>query len=182
MSHQPVLIAGGGPVGIITALALAQRGIAVRVFEAEAAVNDAPRASTLHPATLEMLAALGLLDDVLAQGLVARKFQFWDRPERRVVAEFDHAILAQDTPYPYVVQCEQHKIARLGLARLKAFVNAEVTFSAPVRAVANFDDRVEMTVETSGGTQAVVGSYLVGADGGRSTVRKGLDIAFEGYT
>jgi len=182
MNDLPVLIAGGGPVGVVTALALARRGIPVRLFEAEAAVNEAPRASTLHPATLEMLAALGLLDDVVAKGLVAQKFQFWDRPERRVVAEFDHAILAQDTPYPFVVQCEQHKVAKLGLERLKAFPHAEVTFSAPMRGIANFDDRVEVSVETDGKTQTVSGSYLVGADGGRSTVRKELDIAFEGYT
>lgn len=182
MSDDPVLIAGGGPVGIITALALAQRGIPVRIFEAEAGVNEAPRASTLHPATLEMLAALGLLDGVIAQGLVARTFQFWDRPERRVVAEFDHAILAQDTQFPFVVQCEQHKIVRLGLERLKAFPEAEVIFSSPVIAIADFTDRVEATVEMRGGTQTLVGSYLIGADGGRSTVRKALDIEFEGYT
>ena len=182
MSDDPVLIAGGGPVGVIAALALAQRGIPVRLFEAEADVNDAPRASTLHPATLEMLAALGLLDDVLAQGLVARTFQFWDRPARRLVAEFDHAILADDTPFPFVVQCEQHKIARLGLERLKAFPHAEVTFSSPVSAVANFNDRVEATIETKDGTQTHLGSYLIGADGGRSTVRKQLGIAFDGYT
>ena len=54
MSALPILIAGGGPVGIITALALAQRGVPVRLFEGAAAVNEAPRASTLHPATLEM--------------------------------------------------------------------------------------------------------------------------------
>jgi 3-(3-hydroxy-phenyl)propionate hydroxylase len=182
MSDDPVLIAGGGPVGVIAALALAQRGIPVRLFEAEADVNDAPRASTLHPATLEMLAALGLLDDVLAQGLVARTFQFWDRPARRLVAEFDHAILTDDTPFPFVVQCEQHKIARLGLERLKAFPHAEVTFSSPVSAVANFNDRVEATIETKDGTQTHLGSYLIGADGGRSTVRKQLGIAFDGYT
>ena len=182
MNDLPVLIAGGGPVGVITALALAQRGIPVRLFEAEAEVNDAPRASTLHPATLEMLAALGLLDDVVARGLVAQKFQFWDRPARQVVAEFDHAILAQDTAYPFVVQCEQHKVARLGLERLKAFAHAEVTFSAPVRAIVNRDDRVEVSVEIGGNTKTLTGSYLVGADGGRSTVRKGLDIAFDGYT
>ncbi|SHN76951.1 FAD-dependent oxidoreductase [Bradyrhizobium erythrophlei] len=182
MSDDPVLIAGGGPVGVIAALALAQRGIPVRLFEAEADVNDAPRASTLHPATLEMLAALGLLDDVLAQGLVARTFQFWDRPARRLVAEFDHAILSDDTPFPFVVQCEQHKIARLGLERLKAFPHAEVTFSSPVSAVANFNDRVEATIETKDGTQTHLGSYLIGADGGRSTVRKQLGIAFDGYT
>jgi 3-(3-hydroxy-phenyl)propionate hydroxylase len=182
MNDHPVLIAGGGPVGVIAALALAQRGIPVRLFEAEADVNDSPRASTLHPATLEMLAALDLLDDVLAQGLVARTFQFWDRPTRRLVAEFDHAVLAHDTPFSFVVQCEQHKVARLGLERLKAFPHAEVSFSSPVRAIANFNDRVEATIETKDGTQTLVGSYLIGADGGRSTVRKQLGIAFEGYT
>lgn len=182
MTTSPVLIAGGGPVGVITALALAQRGIPVRVFEAAPTVNDAPRASTLHPATLEMLAEVGLLDEVIARGLVARTFQFWDRPTRSVVAEFDHAILKDDTPYPFVVQCEQHKIANLGIARLKEFKHAEVNFSSPVTAITAKEDRVEVTVENSSGTQTVSGSYLVGADGGRSLVRKSLGIAFDGHT
>ena len=182
MDSRPILIAGGGPVGIVTALALAQRGIPVRLFEAAEAVNEAPRASTLHPATLEMLSAVGLLDDAVAQGLVARTFQFWDRPTRRVVAEFDHAILKDDTPYPFVVQCEQHKIAKMGLERLKAFPHVEVTFNASVNAIAPHDDRVNITVETASGSKTVSGSYLVGADGGRSTVRKALGIDFEGYT
>jgi 3-(3-hydroxy-phenyl)propionate hydroxylase len=178
----PILIAGAGPVGVITALALAQRGIPVRVFEAADAVNDAPRASTLHPATLEMLAAVGMLDDIVARGLVAPKFQFWDRPTRSVVAEFDHAVLKGDTRYPFVVQCEQHKIANMGIERLKAFSHAQVTFSSPVTAIAQTADRVEVTVATSTGTKSVAGSYLVGADGGRSLVRKSLGIAFDGYT
>ena len=54
----PVLIAGGGPVGVITALALARQGIAVHVLEAEGRVNDSPRAATTHAATLQMLAEL----------------------------------------------------------------------------------------------------------------------------
>ncbi len=60
----------------------------------------------MHPATLEMLASLGLLDEVIARGLVARTFQFWDRPSGSIVAEFDHAILKEDTPHLFVVQCE----------------------------------------------------------------------------
>jgi 3-(3-hydroxy-phenyl)propionate hydroxylase len=182
MNDRPVLIAGGGPVGILLALALARRNVAVRLFEAAETINDAPRASTLHPATLEMLAELGLLEDVIAQGLVAQTFQFWDRPTRRVIAEFDHAILADDTDVPFVVQCEQHKLARLALERLKAFANVEVTFGAPVEAISAFDDRVEITVKTAAGSETIAGSYLVGADGGRSTVRKSLGIEFEGYT
>src|SRR5215831_4828925 len=162
MPIAPVLIAGGGPVGIVTALALAQRGIPVHVFEAAERVNDAPRASTLHPATLEILAELGLLDEIVGHGLVAPTFQFWDRPTRRVIAEFDHAILKDDTPYPFVVQCEQHKIANMGIARLKDFSHAEVTFTSPVTAINPRDDHVEITVEASGKMQPVSGSYLVG--------------------
>jgi 3-(3-hydroxy-phenyl)propionate hydroxylase len=181
-SDLPVLIAGGGPVGIITALALAQRGIPVRVFEAAAAVNDAPRASTLHPATLEMLAALGLIDEIIARGLVARTFQFWDRPSRQMIAEFDHAILKDDTGYPFVVQCEQHKIAGMGMERLANFRHAELKMKSSVSAVDDRTDRVVVAVETQQGTETHEGCYLVGADGGRSTVRKALGIEFAGYT
>jgi 3-(3-hydroxy-phenyl)propionate hydroxylase len=182
VSIAPVLVAGGGPVGIITALALAQRGIPVRVFEAADRVNDAPRASTLHPATLEMLASAGLLDQIVARGLTARTFQFWDRPTHSLVAEFDHAILKDDTAYPFVVQCEQHKLANMGIAALGAFAHAEVSLSSPVVSVTPAEDRVDITVQRNGTEQTVSGSYLIGADGGRSLVRKSLGIAFEGYT
>ncbi len=182
MSEDTVLIAGGGPVGIVTALALAQKGVAVQVFEAADAVNDMPRASTLHPATLEMLAAIGLLDEVVARGLVARTFQFWDRPTRRIVAEFDHAILANDTAYPFVVQCEQHKIALMGIERLKGFAHAQVHMGAQVVGLSQSADGVEISVEANGSTERHSGRYLIGCDGGRSTVRKALGIEFEGYT
>jgi 3-(3-hydroxy-phenyl)propionate hydroxylase len=182
MDREPVLIAGAGPVGVVAALALAQRDIPVRVFEAAEQVNDAPRASTLHPATLELLSKLGLLNDVIAQGLVAPTFQFWDRPTGRLVAEFDHAILKHDTNCPFVVQCEQHKLARLCIGRLKSFRHAQVSFVSPVTSIRDSDNGVEATIVTSSGEHSVRGSYLIGADGGRSTVRKALDIDFEGYT
>jgi 2-polyprenyl-6-methoxyphenol hydroxylase-like FAD-dependent oxidoreductase len=182
MAKRPILIAGGGPVGVIAALALARQGLAVRVFEAADAVNDAPRASTTHPATLEMLAGLGLFDAVVERGLVARTFQFWDRPTGRMVAEFDHAVLKNDTPYPFVLQCEQHKLARLAIEQLRKMPHANVQFSARVDAVEQFDDRVELIVTIDRGQERVTGSYLIGADGGRSTVRKELGIGFEGYT
>jgi 3-(3-hydroxy-phenyl)propionate hydroxylase len=180
--ERPILIAGGGPVGVIAALALARQGLEVRVFEAMDAVNDAPRASTTHPATLEMLAGLGLLDAVVERGLVARTFQFWDRPTGQMVAEFDHEILKNDTPYPFVVQCEQHKLARLAIERLREMPNADVQFLARVDAVEQLNEMVELRIETDQGRKFVTGSYLIGADGGRSTIRKALGIAFEGYT
>ncbi len=179
---ERILIAGGGPVGVVTALALAQRGFPVTVFEAEARINDAPRAATTHPATLELLADLGLSEEVIRQGLTARTFQFRDRPSGELIAEFDHETLRQDTRFPFVVQCEQHKLARIALERLRALPGAEVHFSARVAAVDAHADRVGVIVDMPGGGKKFRGAFLVGADGGRSTVRKSLDIEFEGYT
>jgi 3-(3-hydroxy-phenyl)propionate hydroxylase len=179
---QPVLVVGGGPVGVITALALARQGIAVQVFEAEARVNDSPRAATTHAATLEMLEGLGLLDEVIRRGLVEPKFRFWDRASRDMIAEFDFGMLRNDTRFPYVVQCEQHKLANMSIERLRAFPHATVDFSARVTSLRPFDDRVEAVVAGARGERKLVGSYLIGADGGRSTVRKAIGVEFEGFT
>ena len=179
---RPIVIAGAGPVGVITALALARQGFAVQVFEAEARVNDSPRAAPTHAATLEILDSLGLIDEVIRRGLVEPKFRIWDRAMREVIVEFDFGVLKDDTRYPFVVQCEQHKLANLTIERLRAFAHAEVRFSSRVVDFAQFDDRVEVAVQTAAGARRVSGSYLIGCDGGRSAVRKALRIDFEGYT
>ena len=181
-SERPIVIAGGGPVGVVTALALARQGLEVRLFEAEARVNDSPRAATTHAATLEILENLGLVEEVTRRGLIEPKFRVWDRASRTIIAEFDFGVLKNDTRYPYVVQCEQHKLANIALDRLRALPNVAVEFSARVGDFEQFDDRVEVEVETANGSRRVSASYLIGADGGRSTVRKGLEIEFEGYT
>jgi len=181
-SERPIVIAGGGPVGVVTALALARQGLEVRLFEAETRVNDSPRAATTHAATLEILENLGLVEEVTRRGLIEPKFRIWDRASRTIIAEFDFGVLKNDTRYPYVVQCEQHKLANIALDRLRALPNVAVEFSARVGDFEQFDDRVEVEVETANGSRRVSASYLIGADGGRSTVRKGLEIEFEGYT
>jgi 3-(3-hydroxy-phenyl)propionate hydroxylase len=181
-SELPVVVAGAGPVGVILALALARQGLAVRVFEAEARVNDSPRAATTHAATLELLEDLGLIDEVIERGLVEPKFRIWDRASRTVIAEFDFGVLKNDTRYPFVVQCEQHKLANMAIQHLKAFANVTVEFSSFVTGFSQYDDRVEVELETSSGTHRISGAFLIGCDGGRSTVRKALGIEFEGYT
>jgi 3-(3-hydroxy-phenyl)propionate hydroxylase len=177
-----VLVAGGGPVGLLCAWLLGRRGLRVRLFDNNAAPRADPRAATTHPATLELLAEDGLAEDMARVGLVAPVFQFWDRPSGELVAQFDHALLKDDTRYPYVVQCEQFKTAKLLLDRLRKLPNVEVLFGHEVTEVAQAEGSVSVAVRGPPGTTIHAGSYLIGADGGRSIVRKQCSIAFEGFT
>jgi 3-(3-hydroxy-phenyl)propionate hydroxylase len=182
MPRQTVLIAGGGPVGLFCALILGRRGVNVRVFDLNSELQLDPRAATTHPATLEVLAKEHLVDEMKAVGLVVPIFQFWDRVNGKLVAEFDHSVLAEDTPFPYVVQCEQFKTTAILLAHLKTLPNVEMNFGHEVVELKQTTDTVTITVRANGIDKAVRGDYLVGADGGRSIVRKASGIEFDGFT
>ncbi|MBP7566673.1 MAG: FAD-dependent monooxygenase [Burkholderiaceae bacterium] len=179
-----VIVSGAGPVGAVTAIALSQRGLRVTLLEASHRIDDSPRASTLHPSTLEYLAQVGILDEVIRQGLVARYFQFWDRDSRTRVAQFDHELLRDDTPYPFVVQTEQHKIVRIGLDKLAQYPDA--TFRSGVRVLEASQDGEGVAVVTenadTGERETLSCDYLVACDGGRSALRKHLGVSFDGHT
>jgi len=181
-SNRRVLIAGGGPVGLLCAWLLGRRRLPVLVCDDNSELQADPRAATTHPATLDLLEEDGLADDMARVGLVAPIFQFWDRPSGKLVAEFDHAVLKNDTRHPFVVQCEQFKTAKLLLERLHALANVEVLFSHEVIGVTQDADSVSIEVRGSDGLKRHTGTYLIGADGGRSVVRKQSDIAFDGFT
>lgn len=181
-TRDRVLIAGGGPVGLVAAYNLAKQNIPVTVCDENDGLQNDPRAATTHPATLELLGRLGVAEEVIRQGLVSPVFRFWDRPTGEMVAEFDHALLSDDTDFPFVVQCEQFKLTRILLDLLAPLDHAEVLFSHKVIGVSAFDDHVRLKVMTPDGLKEFVGDYLIGADGGRSQVRKQMDIAFEGFT
>jgi 3-(3-hydroxy-phenyl)propionate hydroxylase len=177
-----VLIAGGGPVGLLCAWLLGRQGLPVRLFDVNDGPQADPRAATTHPATLDLLGDDGLDQDMARVGLVAPIFQFWDRPSGELVAQFDHAILKGDTAHPFVVQCEQFKTAKLVLERVRKLGNVEVLFGHEVVDVRQSDGEVSVDVRGPGGIRSHSGAYLIGADGGRSTVRKQSDIPFDGFT
>jgi 3-(3-hydroxy-phenyl)propionate hydroxylase len=180
--ERRVLISGGGPVGLLCAWMLGRRGIAVRLFDNNPGLQADPRAATTHPATLDLLGEIGLADDMARVGLVAPIFQFWDRPSNRLVAQFHHSVLANDTNHPFVVQCEQFKTSSLLLERVRTLPNVEVLFDHEVVDVRQAADTVSIDVRGPSGIKSHSGVYLIGADGGRSVVRKRSDIAFDGFT
>ncbi len=178
MQRRNILVVGAGPVGSVAALACARLGHRVTLLEAQERIDDSPRASTTQPPTLEILAELGLIDEYIVQGLVAPTFQFWDRPTRRLIAEFDLGRLRDETAYPFVVQTEQHKLANMAIERLRCMPNAEVLLGCAVSGISQDEKQVMVTA----GERHFTADYVIGCDGGRSTVRKQIDIEFEGYT
>jgi 3-(3-hydroxy-phenyl)propionate hydroxylase len=104
------VVIGAGPVGLCLSLSLAQQGVPVSLIEALGEHNDldqVPRAGTNHPATLELLDRIGLYRIPEPRGIIAPKVHYWDRHEGESIAEFDHKHLKDDTPFPYVLQCER---------------------------------------------------------------------------
>ncbi len=128
-----------------------------------------------------MLDGLGVGASLRAKGLVADKFQCRDRQDG-LLAEFDTAVLANDTPYPYRLQIEQFALVQLLYDDLVTLPNAEIHFRNRVTGISQTSHGVVMAVETPDGPAEFVGSYAIGADRGRSEVRHALGVESEGMT
>ncbi len=177
-----VVIVGAGPVGMVCALALNRRGIPVTVFEQEPAPVKDQRAATIHPSTLEMLDELGVFETILPLGLKSNTYRFHDRPTDSVVAEFDLELLRDEIRFPFVLQYEQYKLTASIAAEYANAADFDVRFSHTVTAIEQDADGVDIEIATPSGTERMRAGYIIGCDGGRSTVRKLADIDFEGFT
>ena len=182
-THNRIIVAGGGPVGAVATLLLARAGIPVTMIERASDVVLDYRASTFHPPTLDLLEESGITAALVEMGLVCPTVQIRDR-EIGKVAEFDVTRLKNETRHPYRLQCEQFKLVGWVYKALAKIPGVDLRFGHEVTALRQSDDEVAAeAVRVEGGERVTVrGDLLIGCDGGRSTVRKLMEIPFPGLT
>ncbi|GAB2646857.1 FAD-dependent monooxygenase [Saccharopolyspora gloriosae] len=179
MQETEVLIAGAGPTGLVLACELARRGIGFRIIDKATEHFGGSRADGIHPRTLEVFADLGVLDELRAAGdggIPLRKYDdgdlVWEgRPS-------EPAPPAPGVPHPdpwFVPQFRTEEILRKALAGY----GGQVELGVELREFHQGDRHV--TAVLADGTE-LRAHYLVGADGGGSTVRRALGIGFHGET
>ncbi|AMN43896.1 FAD-dependent oxidoreductase [Rhodoplanes sp. Z2-YC6860] len=183
---DPIVVVGAGPVGLCLALALAQQDVSVVLVESmtdENFLDQVPRAGSNHPTTLEFFDRIGLYDRMEPRGLIAPKFHYWDRQDNALIAEFDHALLKDDTKFPFVLQCERIKIIEEALKLAKAHPLIDVRMATEFLGFTQNADAVLVQVKNAAGdAETIRGCYLVSAEGARSIARKDLNLEFEGFT
>jgi 2-polyprenyl-6-methoxyphenol hydroxylase-like FAD-dependent oxidoreductase len=182
IAAEPVLIAGAGPAGLAAALFLVQRGVPVTVLEAEPALPEDMRASTFHPPTLDMFHESGIAARLVAQGHEAQRWQY-HRTDTGDSVVFDLSVLADLTQYPFRLQCEQFRLTQEIVAYLAGNDLFQIRFGAAVEGVEHDAAGVTVHVVQEGCATTYRGSYLIGADGAKSRVRKliGQELTGETY-
>ncbi len=174
-----VLIAGAGPTGLTLAIDLARRGLAVRIIDKATEFFEGSRGDGLQPRTLEVFDDLGVVDEVIREGIDGSTIHIHlDGVEVEQRRMREHVEPTPDVPYPNGRMLPQSRTEEILRAKLAEY-GVQVELDTAI--VGFIQDATGVVAELSTG-ETVQATYLVGADGGGSFVRKHLGIAFEGTT
>ena len=181
MKSAKVIIIGAGPVGTFVAYCLAEYGIDTILLESESSCETDMRASTFHPSTLKYLDNLNLANELIEKGLNAPIFQYRIRATDEIL-EFNLEELNDVLDFPFRLQCEQYKFARMLAEKLDNHNNSSVMFNRELISFSDTEKRVKLKVDHNGTIEEYECDYLIGADGANSVVRRKLGIEFGGFT
>lgn len=180
-----VLIAGGGPVGLTTALGLALRGVRSVIIEADDSVCEGSRAACISRRSLEILDRLGVSGAFLGKGLPWTTGRSYYREREVLVFSMPHD---ETQKFPPMINLEQYYIEQFLLDEI-ARVNAtspdgrplvEMRWASKVTAFAQDGQGVRLTVENALGRYETRGRWLVATDGGQSFIRHALGLELKG--
>ncbi|MES2040367.1 MAG: FAD-dependent oxidoreductase [Pseudomonadota bacterium] len=179
-ARSPVVIVGGGPVGLATALGLANHGIPSVLIEADAGVCSGSRAICISRRSLEIVERLGALKGFLDKGLPWTGGRSFYRD-----TEVLHFTMPQDEnqKLPPMVNLAQYHIEQflLDAAEKKADL-IDIRWQTKVTGVSARENGVILNLSTPNASYDLDADWLVACDGGRSTVRDGLGLQLKGTT
>jgi NADPH-dependent dioxygenase len=186
-----VLVAGAGPVGLLTALLLAEAGLDVRIIDRENRTTARSYACALHPQTLKLLQRSGLVESLLDQGRRVQKVAFYDGASRR--AELDLGKVGGD--FPFLLILPQSLLESALEQRLREKAGVSVDWNHRFDSFEAEADEIVVNIEELGGSAAgyivphwetvvknrtsIRAGFLVGADGHGSLVRRRLGLEYE---
>ncbi|HET8744708.1 MAG TPA: FAD-dependent monooxygenase [Ramlibacter sp.] len=176
--HVPVLVAGGGPVGLTLSALLARHGVASLVAEADEGCCSGSRAICISRRSQEILAAAGAGAALAAKALPWTGGRSFWRDREVLHFEMPSEPLQRFAPMVNIQQYHVESFLAQSLQRVPEL--ARVAWSTRVLQVRPLEDGVEAEVEGPAGRQRVRCDWLAACDGGRSTVREQLGLQFEG--
>jgi 3-(3-hydroxy-phenyl)propionate hydroxylase/6-hydroxy-3-succinoylpyridine 3-monooxygenase len=182
MDSSQVIVSGAGPVGLVTALGLAQAGVEVLVLDKASSVGTAPRAMAYRYVVLEGFERLGVLAEFLREGFRVDGLNFVDHATGE---QIHHSLRPVDglVRHPYTLHLGQDQVSLILLRLLADLPNVSVRFDSEVLAVTRNDAAgVRVLVRTPERERELDAAWLVGADGANSAVRKSLGVEFAGFT
>ena len=171
-----VLIVGGGPVGLMTALGLARAGVPVTVLEAENDIVYSPRAISYAWPILPGLEYFGVLDDMIAAGHTVDE-RCWRIFQTGETIVYNHDAVRDITDRPYNLTLGQDRLAKVILEHLERYPNVRIHWGTRFTNLTQTSDEVVITAEAAGHPVEFRSDWVVAADGGRSPVAGWLHLA-----
>lgn len=179
---RPVVVIGGGPIGLTTALGLVHYGLPVIVLEEDAELSRDTKAGTLLARTLEIFERYGVGAEVLAQCLRIDEIGDIDRRSGKTLRSIKTWLLDDETRYPFAVNIPQHYLEPVLAEALESRAPGALRMSQKVTRFESHDDGVNVWVETPSGEDLIKASYLLACDGGRSATRRAIGAELVGTT
>jgi 2-polyprenyl-6-methoxyphenol hydroxylase-like FAD-dependent oxidoreductase len=179
MYEKTVLIAGAGPTGLTLSIDLVRRGISCRLIEAAEAPFSGSRGKGIQPRTLEIFDDLGIIEPILAAGGLYPRLRIHLGPlSIRAGSLGSSKPPTANIPYPNLWMVQQSRTEAILRERLHA-LGGRVEFNRAIVAFRQDQDGIDATLSTG---ETVRVDFLIGCDGGHSTVRKTLGLKLEGET
>ncbi len=180
--NRHVIVVGGGPSGLITALGVAQTGTQVTVLEKNESFNNAPRAVAYHYPVIPYLDKYGILQDCIDLGITRQDFA-WRIHETGELIRWNLSCLESYASHPYALHLHQGQLSEILEKHLTLLSNVDIRYSTRLVGCTQHNSGVVASIEGEYGDEDIEGDYLVGADGAGSTVRTEiLGYNFFGFT